>query len=358
MLYGLTVVDDHPCFKMQELFNNLFFDYVIGLGFNDDIFPNNFTGQYIKGHGKSFKDSLEEIRKRLPKQVNKKKELYSQFVNNNSIKLLCQDSACMPEDIFNWKSVSGKLLNEYMLDSYKSKLDLVPFRRPKCKEKPTHRFYADFIDINGSICPFCGLNSYKNKFGRRREDLDHYLYKGKYPLAAVNMWNLIPTCAECNQDYKKAKDVLFDGFNRVEAYYPYDKINGVNINISLKTDVINKPPEAWNISILPKSINDKGKVKNWMRVYGIITRYQNELAYNYDAWMQDALIERNDHFKSITDFKEYMLIRASKEKERFEQKLQPKAFLKQAFYIFVAYRADYAFIGRYIFFFNAKLNAS
>lgn len=356
MLYGLKAIDDHPCFKMQSLLNNLFFDYVFDLDFKDDVFPDNFTKEYIGWHGKKFKESLEEIRLKLPKQKGKKKQLYSQFINNNSIEALCQDSSFIPEDTFDWSKGFGKILNDFMLNSYPSRLDLAPFKRENCKEKPTHRFYRDFIDKNGVICPFCGLNSYRNKFGNRREDLDHYLYKGKYPLAAVNMWNLIPTCSECNQDYKKTEDVLFDGTARTKAYYPYEKVNGVNIDITVNVAVSNKSPNYWKVSILPNSVSEVEQVKNWDRVYDIRSRYKNELALNHDTWMVDALLERDCSFKCITDFKEYMLSRAKKEKVRFKQNLEPKAFLKQAFFIFVAYKADYAFLGKYMFPFNAGFN--
>ena len=355
MLYGLKAVDDHPCFKMQELLNNLFFDYVFGIDFKDDVFPANFTKKYIDGHGKKFKESLKEIREKLPKQNNKKKQLYSQFVNNNSIKALCQDSTFMPEGSFRWTNGFGKSLNDFMLSSYANRLDLAPFRRASCKEKPTHRFYKDFINKNGLICPFCGLNSYRNKFGNRREDLDHYLYKGKYPLAAVNMWNLIPTCAECNQDYKKTEDVLFDGGVRIEAYYPYDQIDGINIKITVNTAISNKLPNAWAILILPNSFVDADKVRNWNRVYAIEIRYKNELALNHDSWMMDALLERDEPFSDINAFKKFMISRAKKERSRYKQKLQPKAFLKKSFFVYVARKADDAFIGKYMFPFNAGL---
>ncbi|WP_192021351.1 hypothetical protein [Shewanella sp. WPAGA9] len=355
MLYGLKVVDDHPCFKMQELFNNFFFDYAFEIDFDEDVFPSVFSKKYILGYGKAFKTSLEDARANLPKHKINKQELYSQFINNNSIEALCLEKTFIPDDTMDWTSEEGKKLNDFLLNCYKSKLDITPLRRPGCSEKPTHRFYSDFIDKNGVICPFCGLNSYKNKFGPRREDLDHYFYKGKYPLAAVNMWNLIPTCVDCNQDYKGILDVLYDGATRKEAYYPYGKVGGVTLKVGLNIAVNNKLPKAWVVSITPKNFEDEEKVENWIRVYGITKRYMNELAAYHDSWIVAALKDRKAKFISFVDFRKFMMSRARVQRAFYIERLEPKSFLKQSFFVFVARTADDAFIGKYMIPFNAGL---
>ncbi|MBB1318082.1 hypothetical protein H5123_10585 [Shewanella sp. SR43-4] len=355
MLYALKVIDDHPCFKMQDLLNNFFYYYVFDIAFNNDIFPNNFSTKYINGNGKYFKQSLENTRLDLPVLKSKKRQLYSQFINNNSIEALCLEKTFIPEDNMSWSKGQGKRLNDFMLNCYETKLDLSPFRRPGCKEDPTHRFYADFIDINGSVCPFCGLNSYKNKFGSRREDLDHYLFKGRYPLAAVNMWNLIPTCSECNQVYKRTLDILYDGIIRKEAFYPYGKVGGISLKISLNIASDNKKPNSWQVIIKPRFLEDKEKVDNWIRVYGITKRYMNALAQDHDNWIQIALTERKTKFNSILCFRKFMLSRARNERKYYINKLAPTSFLKQSFFVFVARSADDVFIKKYMIPFNAGL---
>lgn len=91
MLYGLQPIEDHPCFKMQELFEGLFFDYVRGEDFNTNIFPSNFSYAYLNHHGKQFDQSLRDLRSKLPKRKAKMRRLYSQFINNNSVEALCND---------------------------------------------------------------------------------------------------------------------------------------------------------------------------------------------------------------------------------------------------------------------------
>lgn len=354
MLYALKVVEEHPCFQMQDLLNNFFYDYVCNFNFDDDIFPIIFSKKYINGNGKSFKTTLENLRAGLPKQKIKKQQLYSQFINNNSIEALCLEKKFTPENNISWGAGQGKKLNDFMLNCYATKLDLSPFKKANCNKKPTHRFYSDFIELNGSICPFCGLNSYKNKFGSRREDLDHYLYKGKYPFAAANMWNLIPTCSECNQDYKKILDVLYDGNARKEAFYPYGKVGGVTLKVSLKNNY-SKGPNDWNVVVKEKILADKEKVENWDRVYGITKRYKNALAQDYDKWILAALIRRKEKFNTILDFKKFMLLNARDERKLYKKKLAPTSFLKQSFFVFVARSADDAFIGKYMLPFNADL---
>ena len=358
MLYGLKAVDDHPCFDMQELFNNLFFDHVFDKDFNDSVFPAIYTTQYLNGYGKQFKKSVENLKAKLPKQKGKKKKLYSQFVNNNLIKLSCDNSAILPESNFNWSVGNSKILKDFMINCFESKLDTDPFKRPGCSDKPTHRFYKDFIKLNGSICPFCGLNQYKNIFGVQREDLDHYLYKGKYPLASVNMWNLVPTCSECNQGYKKAKDILFDGTVRKKAFYPYEDIAGVKVKLNLDVSINTKTPDAWSVEVTPSSVTDKEKVENWCRIYGIEQRYKNELAVEHDKWIERELIPRNSTFSGIDEFREFMSEKAKQHFEFYQLKIEPKAFLKKAFFEFVANDADDNFVCKFLLPFNARIQGT
>ncbi len=355
MLYGLKAVEDHPCFKMQDLLGNLFFDYVSDKHFSDDVFPDVFSEEYLKKYGGGFKQEIEVMLKSLPHKKALKQKVYSQFSNNNSIEALCLDMGWSPENYIKWNTASGKKIRDFFLSCYKSRLDIVPFKRPNCSNRPTQSFYREFILENGSICPFCGLNPYKNLFGPRREDLDHYLYKGKYPLAAANMWNLVPTCSECNQDYKKTKDVLFDAGVRTEAYYPYRDIGGVNLKVNLNIGMDNKTPDAWNIQITPKIAAELKQVENWVRIYGITQRYRNEIAAEHDNWIMTELLERGPVFVDAKDFRRFMISRARVCKIRFDKKLEPKSFLKIAFFVFVARHADDAFIGKYMLPFNAGL---
>lgn len=355
MLYGLKAVEDHPCFKMQDLLANLFFDYVSDKDFSDDAFPDIFSKRYLEKHGGGFKQAIEAMIKSLPSRKASKQKIYSQFVNNNSVEALCLDTGYLPEGYIKWSSASGKKIKEFLLSCYQTRLDLVPFKRPNCILNPTHSFYKEFILTNGGICPFCGLNAYKNVFGPRREDLDHYLYKGQYPLAAANMWNLVPTCSECNQVYKKTKDVLFDGGVRTEAYYPYRNTGGINLKVSLNVGSDNKTPAAWNIYITPKNINELKQVENWIRVYGITQRYKNEIATEHDKWIMTELLERDSAFADQNDFRRFMISRARKHKKRFDKKLAPTSFLKTSFFVFMARNADPAFIGKYMIPFNASI---
>ena len=355
MLYGLQVIDDHPCFKMQNLLGNIFFDYVSDKGFSDDVFPDNFSEAYLRRYGVEFKQAIEIMITSLPVKKSERQKIYSQFVNNNSIEMLCLDKGFLPENNIKWTATKAKKLKAFLLNCYQKKIDLAPFKRPGCSLKPTQRFYRDFTLLNGAICPFCGLSAYKNIFGPRREDLDHYLYKGKYPLAAANMWNLIPTCSECNQDYKKTTDVLYDGTIRTEAYYPYGKVGGVQLQLRLKAGSNNKLPVSWDIYISPKKSSELKQVQNWDRVYGITERYQNEIAFYHDNWMMTALTERTAKFTNLYDFRLFMVSRARVHKRLFERRYEPKSFLKTSFFIFVARHADAAFIGKYMIPFNAGI---
>lgn len=72
------------------------------------------------------------------------------------------------------------------------------------------------------VCPFCGCE-FLDAPGAPREALDHYLAKSLYPLAAVNLTNLVFMGNKCNSNYKRTKDILrkADGTRR-RAFDPYN----------------------------------------------------------------------------------------------------------------------------------------
>lgn len=68
--------------------------------------------------------------------------------------------------------------------------------------------------------------------------------------------------------------------------------------------------------------------------------------------MMRALDERKEKFQSFYTFKCFMIERARIEHKRYKRKMEPGAFIRKSFFVFVARKADQAFIGKYIYQFN------
>ncbi|MDR2278360.1 MAG: hypothetical protein LBE23_10910 [Vagococcus sp.] len=66
--------------------------------------------------------------------------------------------------------------------------------------------------INTIVCPYCNMNFIHTYYNERTEEgkpkgtvrpeIDHFYPKSKYPLLAMSIYNLIPSCHQCNSSIK------------------------------------------------------------------------------------------------------------------------------------------------------------
>jgi len=184
------------------------------------------------------------------------------------------------------------------------------------------------------VCPFCGCE-YFDAPGAPREDLDHYLDKKDYPFAAVNLQNLVPMGAKCNERYKHEENILFkNDHTRRKSYFPYDP-NHERIQISLLrsvpfegTNAIIRLPK-WQIDFSPE--NDE--VETWDAVFDIRQRYQRDILdkefssmlrefSNYCNNRRIQPVSREEIIQALDDFSNYWK----------ESGMKDRAFIKAAFF--------------------------
>lgn len=94
------------------------------------------------------------------------------------------------------------------------------FSYEKTKGSPFNALSPSFIDFfkdekNGfkiHTCHYCDMsyiNYFKYEKGNRTQfDLDHVLDKGRCPLVALSLYNLVPACPTCNGPHIKGKRVI------------------------------------------------------------------------------------------------------------------------------------------------------
>jgi hypothetical protein len=80
--------------------------------------------------------------------------------------------------------------------------------------------------LNQTVCPYCNasfiltidsLNHLPNGGLRAKADLDHFIPKSKYPMFAISLYNLVPSCIYCNQRFKRDHNTSFESY-----YSPFD----------------------------------------------------------------------------------------------------------------------------------------
>ncbi|SKB01318.1 hypothetical protein [Sporosarcina newyorkensis] len=99
-----------------------------------------------------------------------------------------------------------------------------------------------------TICPYCGTQFiflYESDNGRTRGTLDHFFDKATYPILAISIYNLIPSCKVCNSDFK--------GIEKVDLkthYTPYEK--DIIQFINFKREIIKEKSDEISSAIEKK----------------------------------------------------------------------------------------------------------
>ncbi len=151
-----------------------------------------------------------------------------------------------------WKGFSEKELKAL----YKS--DVIK----KCDSK-AREIYDTLKQLNGQKCPYCGgIGSI--------ETIDHYLPISDYPLFAVCLSNLVPTCRDCN--FNK-RDNTFVNYHQQTLHPYFDKSHFFQEQWIFAKRIADDElsffiqcPESW-------SINDKKRVENHVKQFDILRRY-------------------------------------------------------------------------------------
>jgi 5-methylcytosine-specific restriction endonuclease McrA len=160
------------------------------------------------------------------------------------------------------------------------------------KTRIRNKHYKKIYDsLKSKTCPFCGYMPLDGS-GLKSEDLDHYLDRQRYPSAAANFKNLVPTCGKCNSRYKGTANLIFKDDIRRRAINPYGTALA---DVCLReTDLFgmqDSNPE-WEVKLLPEI----EEVETWNDVYNVRNRLlESVLSPNYESTLDEMI----DFFMNI-----------------------------------------------------------
>jgi len=340
-------INDHPCCQMQEVVESFFNGAIAEGDFSINLFPDWFH-ETLNKVSCTLDLKFEGVFDLLHEQavtVAFRQALYDQLVITNHIAEVCSGEEVLPASILDLSTPLGAAIKSLMGDLYGS-LDLEVFRRSDDGGKARHEFYKEFVKINKYVCPFCGLQKLKNRMGSRREDLDHYLHKSKYPLAAANMRNLIPTCGTCNQDYKGIKDILVDG----KAFYPYSDIPPIEIIVDCTVypatdDLDDSGDWSVNVLLLEPDAEIEPMMSAWERVYSITQRLEDEVSEFFEEWMRDLSEHVSDENNlDEAKFRQLLIDARDEASAAIPRRMKPGEILRAAFFDFMISRAQDSFL--------------
>lgn len=137
--------------------------------------------------------------------------------------------------------------------------------------------YDAFIDKLGfitntrlRICPYCGIDKVIES-KRTKNEIDHFLPKGKYPFFAVSYYNLIPSCNSCNRaDHKGQLSPIDEKANGLVVLNPYIFNKSI---VRFHLDIANlNVYEPDNFSVIV-GFTDKAYLNGYDRFFDISDRY-------------------------------------------------------------------------------------
>lgn len=152
-----------------------------------------------------------------------------------------------------------------------------------------------------TLCPMCGIVELRTEYDDIRDQYDHYLPKDHYPLSAVNFFNLVPTCTDCNSiQIKGDTDVL--AVTGKKIFYPYSENHkGVDVKFVIQKD--DRDISKVELKVEFKSRDGKDEeVDAWKQIYKIEGRYVGFVKGRIEKWYR-AYWEyiQDDDLKGMSD---------------------------------------------------------
>lgn len=151
-------------------------------------------------------------------------EEYFQLIHSLEVHFNLNTSQPNLEEISKFENVNNKI-SKIFLKAYKN------FTKRNNDEWNSYKFLKK---LNQNVCPYCNANfihTIQSNYyllqssSRAMADLDHFLPKSIFPIFAITLSNLVPSCIYCNQRFKSS---YYTSFSRNLS--PYD----ININEKIK----------------------------------------------------------------------------------------------------------------------------
>lgn len=138
--------------------------------------------------------------------------------------------------------------------------------------KKTYKFYDKIpkyelinkIGIN--VCPYCNREFINNRINNTSAQIDHFFPRSKYPIFAISLFNLVPSCYTCNH-IKREKIIDVSPYEKnlkSNTYYKFDYlIRGIDyINNKEDIEVIIKETKGTKNNNKVLKLNDAYIIHN------------------------------------------------------------------------------------------------
>lgn len=166
------------------------------------------------------------------------------------------------------------------------------------------REWPEVIGVDS--CPYCNRTYiYTIPHEKIRPDYDHYFPKSRYPYLCVSMFNLVPSCKQCNQH---------KGLQFKNVIYPYSEEYGEAGIFKIDLSMLKGITDLLNPSIklpIKLEIDKKSPLKNKIKysnekfriekLYNMHGDYVRDIIKLHQIYTPDFLENIKSHFPWLTD---------------------------------------------------------
>jgi hypothetical protein len=338
MIYGLQWVPDHPVYKLHDAAGFFVETGLKQAAFGDACFPIWFKP--VVDASPAMRALFEQIFLGIQAEGSAARaSLIAAWQCQDNIQGICQDSSVRLVHCSFRTAALRTVVGELFDHLYKDSLVAKTFEDAVGGTLADH--YQRFRDQGQRVCPFCGLENYKDRNTDTRASYDHYLLRSQYPLASVNFKNLVPMCDICNEAPNKGiKDVLFSDRRRRRRRpfcYPYGAVSGIGITLKRASAESPGRPSKWKVTTTAVMVAQKPIINAWKAVFRIDRRYAARMQEASSGWVRDFL-----HIKAYAarptpvTLQQDFLAYSQKLNSPAELKEVAEAALRSAFFRFLA----------------------
>jgi len=158
--------------------------------------------------------------------------------------------------------------------------------------------YSFVFESGLRVCPYCNrqyISPVLTSDGMMRADIDHILSKMKYPYFSMSLYNLVPSCQQCNQSLKGDKESVINPYeDNLNSYFEFmidetGEIKTKNLDEDPKTE---KYLEMFKIQLLYNYHKNQG-----------VDLAKKRIAYP-ESYITELYQKNKDYFKDETIFRE------------------------------------------------------
>ena len=184
--------------------------------------------------------------------------------------------------------------------------------------------------LNVKTCPYCNMqytlyvHGQTKKLKMAKFQFDHFYDKADYPMLSMSLYNLVPSCASCNQGKSKGKLGL--------EFHPYYAAIKDAFHFEVE-----KPVPLWegsdadvlDIQMVANDGYDLGEFNRMFHVERLYQRHKDEAVDTFTRAYADTYYNKVDNFRFLKDkkLKERIIMGCPPDEEDIDKR--PLTKLKQ-----------------------------